>query len=128
MRTITLRSLEYNRLSIDFNYQLGLTIVLGITILSITQNLGLSILYSFSFSQKIRVSTAILKRFFEHSLQFVFYTQSKVPYILKLDSKSKFFGGNYRFVLGKDEIIVDGTAGYIVSFGDMLHRLYDAVI
>ena len=29
---------------------------------------------------------------------------------------------------GKDETILEGTAGYIVTFGDMLYRSYDAAL
>jgi len=66
--------------------------------------------------------------FFERGLRFVFSTRSKVPYILKSDGKSKFFEGDYKFVPGKDEVIVEGKAGYIVSFGEMLYRSLDAVL
>lgn len=41
---------------------------------------------------------------------------------------SKFFGDSYEFVPGKDETILEGTAGYIVTFGDMLYRSYDAAL
>ena len=37
---------------------------------------------------------------------------------------SSFFGS----MAGKDDIIRDGTAGYIVSFGETLYRALDAVI
>ena len=56
-----------------------------------------------------------------------FSTRSKVPYILKTDG-SKFFGDGYEFVPGKDETILEGTAGYIVTFGEMLYRSYDAAL
>jgi transketolase C-terminal domain/subunit len=73
--------------------------------------------------------TAIVQRvFFERGLRFVFSTRSKVPYILKEDGKEKFFGPGYEFVPGKDEVIVDGKAGYVVSFGEMLYRSWDAVL
>jgi transketolase C-terminal domain/subunit len=72
---------------------------------------------------------AVIDRvFFERGMRFVFSTRSKVPWILKADSKTKFFGDGYKFVPGKDEVIVEGKAGYVVSFGDMLHRSYDAVL
>lgn len=29
---------------------------------------------------------------------------------------------------GKDEIILEGNAGYIVTFGDMVYRSYDAAL
>jgi len=46
---------------------------------------------------------------------------------LKADG-SKFFGDGYEFVPGKDETILEGTAGYIVTFGEMLYRSYDAAV
>jgi len=71
---------------------------------------------------------AVIQRvFFERGLRFVFSTRSKVPYILKEDG-TKFFGDGYEFVPGKDETIVDGKAGYVVSFGEMLYRSWDAVL
>ena len=40
--------------------------------------------------------TAIVKRvFFERGVRFIFSTRSKVPYILKADGKTRFFGDNY---------------------------------
>lgn len=71
---------------------------------------------------------AVIDRvFFERGLRFVFSTRSKVPYILKEDNKTRFFEDGYKFVPGKDEIILKGTAGYVVSFGEMLYRSIDAV-
>jgi transketolase C-terminal domain/subunit len=72
---------------------------------------------------------AIIKRvFFERGLRFVFSTRAKVPYILKPNSDEKLFGEGYEFVPGKDEIILEGKNGYVVSYGDMLYRSYDAVL
>jgi transketolase C-terminal domain/subunit len=65
------------------------------------------------------------------SLTFIicsFSTRSKVPYILKENSQSKYFEDGYEFVPGKDETIIDGKAGYVVSFGEMLYRSWDAVL
>ncbi|RXW16733.1 hypothetical protein EST38_g9128 [Candolleomyces aberdarensis] len=71
---------------------------------------------------------AIVKTvFFNRGLRFIFSTRSKVPWILKEDG-SRFFEGDYQFVPGKDDIILEGTAGYVVSFGEMLYRSYDAVL
>ncbi len=64
--------------------------------------------------------------FFNPGLRFVFSTRSKVPTILNTDGE-EFFGGNYKFVSGKDEVIREGTQGYIVSFGESLYRALDAV-
>jgi transketolase len=64
--------------------------------------------------------------FFNPGLRFVFSTRSKVPTILDSNGQ-EFFGGDYKFVSGKDEIIREGTQGYIVSFGEALYRSLDAV-
>jgi transketolase len=64
--------------------------------------------------------------FFDPGLRFVFSTRSKVPSILDSNGQ-EFFGGSYKFVSGKDEIIREGTQGYIVSFGESLYRALDAV-
>lgn len=64
--------------------------------------------------------------FFDPGLRFVFSTRSKVPMILD-DNGNDRFGGDYTFVPGKDEVIREGSAGYIVSFGDALYRSLDAV-
>ncbi|KAF7298624.1 Transketolase [Mycena indigotica] len=74
---------------------------------------------------------AVVQRvFFERGLRVVFSTRSKLPFILSSDGKSRFFDPNsgYEFVPGKDEIIVEGKDGYVVSFGDMLYRSWDAVL
>ncbi|MGZ8192692.1 MAG: transketolase C-terminal domain-containing protein, partial [Methylobacter sp.] len=64
--------------------------------------------------------------FFDPGLRFVFSTRSKVPNILDSNGQ-EFFGGSYKFVSGKDEIIREGSQGYIVSFGEALYRSLDAV-
>lgn len=72
---------------------------------------------------------AIVKTvFFQRGIRFIFSTRSKVPWILKQDGKTRFFEDDYTFVPGKDEVILEGTAGYVVSFGDMLYRAHDAVL
>ncbi|KIK71444.1 hypothetical protein GYMLUDRAFT_148967 [Collybiopsis luxurians FD-317 M1] len=91
---------------------------------------GLSDVESFLYfpADPLQMTAVVERVFFEHGLRFIFSTRSKLPYILKPNSETKFFGEDYQFVPGKDEIIVDGKAGYVVSFGDMLHRSYDAVL
>ncbi|TRW94629.1 transketolase C-terminal domain-containing protein [Candidatus Methylobacter oryzae] len=64
--------------------------------------------------------------FFNPGLRFVFSTRSKVPAILNTDGQ-EYFGGEYKFISGKDEVIREGTQGYIVSFGEALYRALDAV-
>ncbi|MBX9255835.1 transketolase [Desmonostoc muscorum CCALA 125] len=64
--------------------------------------------------------------FFEPGLRFIFSTRSKVPLVLD-NNGHEFFGSDYKFVPGKDEVIREGTQGYIISFGDALYRALDAV-
>lgn len=61
-------------------------------------------------------------------LRFIFTTRSKTPYILR-GKGSKYFdpANGYVFVPGKDEIIREGSFGYVVSYGEMLYRALDAV-
>lgn len=66
------------------------------------------------------------KVFYEKGIRFIFSTRAKVPWILKEDG-SKYFDEQYKFVSGKDEVIRKGTAGYVVSYGEMLYRSVDAV-
>ncbi|WP_416669250.1 transketolase C-terminal domain-containing protein [Egbenema bharatensis] len=71
--------------------------------------------------------TAVVNAVFnDPGLRFIFSTRSKTPNVLTADGQD-FFGGDYKFVPGKDEVIREGTAGYIVSFGDALYRALDAV-
>ena len=79
------------------------------------------------FPADARQLKAVVERIFNDSgVRYVFSTRSKVPYILKEDG-SNYFGDGYKFVPGRDEIIREGSAGYIVSYGDMLYRSLDAV-
>jgi transketolase len=64
--------------------------------------------------------------FFDPGLRFIFSTRSKVPNILD-GNGNDFFGSDYKFVPGKDEVIREGTQGYIVAYGDALYRSLDAV-
>ncbi|MEH1953695.1 transketolase C-terminal domain-containing protein [Nostoc sp.] len=64
--------------------------------------------------------------FFEPGLRFIFSTRSKVPNILDKNGHD-FFGSDYKFLPGKDEVIREGTQGYIISFGEALYRALDAV-
>jgi transketolase len=62
----------------------------------------------------------------DEGVRYVFSTRSKVPFILKEDG-SELFGEGYTFTPGKDEIVREGTAGYVVSYGELLYRALDAV-
>lgn len=79
------------------------------------------------FPADARQLKAVVERIFgDGGVRYVFSTRSKVPYILNEDG-SNYFGDNYKFVPGRDEIIREGSAGYIVSYGEMLYRSLDAV-
>ncbi len=70
---------------------------------------------------------AILARVFDDpGLRFVFSNRSAVPDLLKEDG-SLLHGDGYAFEPCKDELVRDGTAGFIVSFGETLYRALDAV-
>ncbi len=71
--------------------------------------------------------TACVEAIFHNpGLRFVFSTRSKTPNILDTNGKD-FYGEGYTFVPGKDEVVREGTAGYIISFGETLYRAVDAV-
>ena len=73
-----------------------------------------------------QMTACVEKVFFDSGMRFIFSTRSKVPNILDTEGK-EFFGDQYQFVPDKDEVIREGTAGYIVSFGESLYRALDAV-
>ena len=73
-----------------------------------------------------QMKACVEKVFFEPGVRFIFSTRSKVPKVLDPNG-NPFYGDDYTFVPGKDEVIREGTAGYIVSFGDALYRALDAV-
>ena len=62
----------------------------------------------------------------QSGLRFLFSTRSGVPDLLT-ESGERFYGDDYEFVPGKDDVIREGTAGYIVSFGETTYRALDAV-
>ena len=59
-------------------------------------------------------------------LRFIFSTRSAVPDLLNEDG-TRYFGEDYQFVPGQDSVIREGTAGYVVSFGETTYRALDAV-
>lgn len=74
-----------------------------------------------------QMKAVVNKVFWDTGMRFIFSTRSKVPYILKEGTDEKLYGAGYKFVPGKEEIVRKGTAGYIVTYGDMLYRSLDAV-
>lgn len=73
-----------------------------------------------------QMKACVKKVFHDPGMRFIFSTRSKVPMILDTDG-NEMFGGDYTFTPGKDEVIREGSAGYIVTFGDSLYRALDAV-
>ena len=70
---------------------------------------------------------AMVERIWENEgIRYVFTTRSKVPFVLKADG-SRFYDDAYTFEPGKDEVIREGSAGYVVSYGELLYRSLDAV-
>jgi len=64
--------------------------------------------------------------FNDPGLRFVYTTRSATPWILNEDG-NKLYDEGYAFVPGKDEVVREGSAGYIVSYGEMLYRCLDVV-
>jgi transketolase len=60
-------------------------------------------------------------------LRFIFSTRSGVPDLLTEDG-TRFYGDDYKFIPGRDDVIREGKDGYIVSFGETVYRSLDAVI
>lgn len=79
------------------------------------------------FAADVHQLRAVVKRVFnDRGLRFVFSTRSAVPEILGEDG-APMYGGDYAFEPDHDEIVREGSAGYVVSYGEMLYRALDAV-
>ena len=65
--------------------------------------------------------------FLPTKLRFIFSTRSKLPRVLDANGKSMYASDDYTFVPGKDEVVREGTDGYVITFGDALYRALDAV-
>ena len=59
-------------------------------------------------------------------IRYLFSTRSKVPFICNEDG-TKLYEDGYAFIPGKDEVIREGSAGYVVTYGEMTYRSLDAV-
>lgn len=70
---------------------------------------------------------AVLERVFDDpGLRFVFSNRSAVPDLLDADG-NLLHGEDYRFEPGKDEVVREGSEGWVISFGETLYRALDAV-
>lgn len=77
-------------------------------------------------ADSLQLKALVEKIWNDEGIRYVFTTRSKVPHILTPDGKPM-YGEGYTFVPGKDEVVRSGSAGYVVSFGEMLYRALDAV-
>ncbi len=64
---------------------------------------------------------------YEEGCRFIFSTRAKVPFVTKEGSDEPFYGKDYKFQPGKDDIIREGKAGYVVAYGELLYRAVSAV-
>ncbi|MCP9834297.1 MULTISPECIES: transketolase C-terminal domain-containing protein [unclassified Cyanobium] len=64
--------------------------------------------------------------FHDPGLRFIFSTRSKVPNLLD-EQGHDLHGDGYIFEPCRDEVVREGDAGTIISFGDCLYRALDAV-
>ncbi|MBV5316782.1 MAG: transketolase [Desulfobulbaceae bacterium] len=64
--------------------------------------------------------------FHDPGLRFVYSTRSGTPYILNENGEQR-YGAGYTFTPDTDEIIREGSDGYIVAYGEMLYRCLDVV-
>ena len=74
----------------------------------------------------LQMKTIIETVFNDTGLKFIFSTRSATPYINDAFG-NKYYDNDYVFVPGADEVIREGTAGYIISYGEMLYRCLDVV-
>ena len=74
----------------------------------------------------LQLKAVVEKIFKDEGIRYVFTTRSKVPFICTEDG-SRFFESDYTFQPGRDEVIRAGSAGYVVSYGELLYRALDAV-
>jgi len=72
---------------------------------------------------------AVVERiFWDQGARFVFSNRSAIPFIL--DEKGNEFyspDNGYKFEPGRDEVVREGSDGYVVSFGSTLYRALGAV-
>ncbi len=79
------------------------------------------------FPADVNQMDSVVKRIFhDYGLRFIFSNRSKTPLILDSNGDS-FYGKGYEFTPGADEVIREGDVGWIISYGDMLHRCLHVV-
>jgi transketolase C-terminal domain/subunit len=73
-----------------------------------------------------QLKATVERIFWDPGIRFVFSTRSGTPEILTEDG-TPFYGEGGTFEPGKDDFVREGSAGYVVSYGEMLYRALDAV-
>lgn len=68
------------------------------------------------------------KIFFDKGMKFLFSLRSKCPVLINPATGKPYYGPDYVFQPGRDEELIPGTLGYVVSFADALYRAHDAVL
>jgi transketolase len=74
-----------------------------------------------------QMRSLVQRVFHEPGLRFIFSPRSALPDILSMDGKPV-YGPGYRFEPGVDDVVLEGKAGWVVSYGDVLHLALDAVL
>jgi transketolase len=74
----------------------------------------------------LQLRSMLKKVFFDEGLRFVFSTRSATPWLLNEQGR-KLYDDGYEFVPGRDEVIREGSDGYVVTYGEMTYRCLDAV-
>jgi len=74
-----------------------------------------------------QMRATVSKVFWDQGIRLVISTRAKVPLILKEGTQEPYYEEGYEFKPAKDEFIRTGTAGYVVTFGEMVYRALDAV-
>ena len=69
----------------------------------------------------------VARVFADAGLRFVFSPRCALPDILDPKGQPR-YGAGYRFEPGVDDVIYAGSAGWVVSYGDVLHLALDAVL
>jgi transketolase C-terminal domain/subunit len=65
--------------------------------------------------------------FHDPGLRFVFSPRSALPDLLDSAGEPLYAKG-YQFKPGVDDVVLEGSAGWVVSYGDVLHLALDAVL
>eukprot|EP01065_Artemidia_motanka_P027307 TRINITY_DN32529_c0_g1_i1.p2 TRINITY_DN32529_c0_g1~~TRINITY_DN32529_c0_g1_i1.p2 ORF type:complete len:677 (+),score=228.77 TRINITY_DN32529_c0_g1_i1:74-2032(+) len=80
------------------------------------------------FPCDVNQASKLVQRIFNDTgMRFVYTTRSKTREVLKEDGKTPFFGPDYTFVPGQDDVIRTGSSGVIITYGDAVYRCLDAV-